>query len=325
MPRSAAGALVLILVLLASNVAGAQPAIERQLAQAAREHERGRIERARRLWLSIARRAPLDGRAAIRLAELLPEDPSTPPTAALVARAREAERALIAHLDAAGENVRVRHLLAWAIAWRGDHTRAIEDVSTTVGLHDEPAAALLSRLAALAARRGDLRAAQRALEAAHRAVPEDVNVIADLGAVELALGEASRAVERFSFIAGRHPEDLSARRDLAGALVAAGRASEAVDVLARALERHPEEPDLALELATAALEAGQGEVAQQAARRAVERATPNDGRAHAVLGSALALMRRRSEAEQAFAEALRRDRNELRAQHGMEALRRGTP
>jgi tetratricopeptide (TPR) repeat protein len=297
--------------------------VDAWLARAEHAHRLGQHERARRFWLRAIAVAPRDGRAPIRLAEVLPEDSAAvaEPSALVRARAQEAERAFDAYFEAGGDDVRARRLSAWAAAVGGDHARAIEAAAGLAGLSDVESATLLSRLAALAVRRRDLRAARRALEAANRALPQDNDVLSDLGAVELALGDPDRAAEHFARILGRRPEDLSARRDLAGALVAAGRANEAVALLAQAVERHANEPELRLELAYAALEAGQAQLAERAARAAIAALGADDGRGYAALGSALALQHRRAPAERAFREALRRDPNDARARQSLDALR----
>lgn len=308
---------VLCCLSLLSSPAVAQ---DRALQQAERAEQRGQRERAWRILARAAARRPEDGRAAIRLAALLPQDPAE--VAQPIERARAVEAALSAHLDAAGESVAARRALGWAVAAHGDHARAIESIAGLAGLQDVESAALLSRLAAVAVLRDDLAAAERALEAAHRALPQDNTILSDLGAVELARGDPSSAADRFSRILGRQPDDLGARRDLAGALVASGRTEEAVALLEQAVTVHPEEPELRLELARAALEAGQAIVAERAARGVIPALADDDGRGHSALGAALAAQRRRSEAELAFAEALRRNPRDTRARQALEALQR---
>ncbi len=308
-----------------SSVTSAQSsrAVERWLAAADRAAERGQARRAWRLWTRAATSAPADGRAAIHLAGALPTEPERVVDASpsLRGQAERAARALDAHLDAAGESAsaEARRALAWAVAF-ADHERAIELASGAAGREDEPAAALLRRLATVAVLRDDLAAARRALEAAGRALPQDSEVLSDLGAVALALGDPEGAVERFGRVLGRHPEDLDARRDLAGALVAAGRAGDAVALLAQAVTQPADVPALAIELARAALEAEQPDVAARAARGATRALPETDARGHALLGVALAAQHRRAEAEAAFEEALRRDPDDLIARQGASAL-----
>ncbi len=292
-------------------MASAQAPLERGLASAERAAQAGQTRRAWQLWRRLARRYPADGRAAIAMARVEPLDR---------ARAAEAEHALEAHLAAApSPSVEARRLHAWMVAAR-DPAGGIDRVIPLVGLQDAEAAILLARMAALAIEEDDLEAARRALEAAHRAMPQENAYLSDLGAVQLALGDPAAAAESFARILGRRPDDLAARRDFAGALIAAGRPAEAVTQLAQALERHPEEPELAIELARAALEAGEPALAERAARAAIEALGDADARGHSALGAALAAQRRREAARLAFAEALRRDPRDLRAQQGLEAL-----
>lgn len=308
---------------LAPAAAPAQAPLERALAGAERAAQAGQARRAWTLWRRVAARYPEDERAASRMAAELPRAPEAlaTPSDTLLARAAEAERALEAHLAATAEpSASARRLHAWSLAAR-DHARAVERAAEAAGLQDAEAAALLARLAALSVLRGDLRAARRALEAAHAAMPQASVHLSDLAAVELALGEPEAAATRFARVLARDPGDLGARRDLAGALVAAGRAGEAVALLEEAAARHPEEPELAIELARAALEAGQPRAAERAARAAIAALADTDPRGHAVLGAALAARGRREEAELAFGEALRRDPRDLRARHGLDALR----
>jgi tetratricopeptide (TPR) repeat protein len=301
--------------------------LERELAQADRAAQAGQTARARRIWVRAARRAPQDGRAALRLAAALPQDVVRAAALGetLAPLAREADDALVLHLAALGENAtpEARRARAWSLALGGDHARAVEAVAAMVSLQDAECAALLSRLAALAVHREDLRSARRALESAHRALPQDSDVLADLAAVELALGDAGRAVERFARVVARRPSDVDARRDLAGALLAAGRGPEAIAALEEAARLRSEAPELRLELARAALEAGQPAVAERAARAAISALASDDGRGHAVLGAALAAQRRRAEAEAALSEALRRDPDDVRARQVLDALRGG--
>lgn len=319
---------VLVSLLLASSVAGAQSArVERWLARAERAADRGRMAEARRIWRRAARRAPEDGRAAIALAGALPHAPEEVAQAPERIRdqADEARRLLDAHLEvASGEAKEARRARAWTSAVLGEHERAIEAVAGIAGLQDQESAALLRRLATLAALRDDLAAAERALLAAHRALPQESGILSDLGAVELARGHPERAVERFARVLGRAPSDLGARRDLAGALVAAGRAEEALPLLSAAVEAHPEEPELRIELARAALEAGRPRVAEREARAAIAELPPDDARAHTTLGEALAAASRHDGARAAFEEALRRDPDDARARMGLESLRAAT-
>jgi len=312
-----------------STVAAAQgrpDAIERLLARAAQLEERGRGAAAERLRLrALERAAPDDGRPALALAAALPTDPRSPRT--LSSEAREAAGRIADALDAFASEA-PRHerraeadrLRAWARALAGELERAVEQASGAAGLQDRASAELLRRLATSAALEDRLAIAQRALEAAHRAWPQDNAILSELGAVALARGAPTVAIEHFQRVLGRRPTDLAARRDLAGALVAAGRADGAAALLSRAVAAHPEDLNLRLELAHAALEAGDAALAERAARAAAERLPGDDARAHAVLGSALAAARRPAEARAAFREALRRDDRDLRARQGLAAL-----
>lgn len=303
--------------------------VTRHLERAETARQQGR---ARRAWAILGRAVesapPDDARAVIAWAEALPADPSEP-SAVWSARAERVRDAVDTFLEASprhGEAPRLGRLRAWAAALAGDHLAAIERASGAAGLQDRASADLLRDLATLAVIRRDLDAARRALLAALRAYPQGNGVLGDLGAVELALGRPNRAVERFGRILGRHPEDLDVRRDLAGALVAAGRAEAAVALLTRAIPRYGDEaPELHLDLAHAALEASDATVAERAARAAIEHLAEDDGRGHTALGAAFAAQRRRGDAEAAFAEALRRDPDDLRARHGLAALRSPEP
>jgi Flp pilus assembly protein TadD len=325
------GAVVLGAFAAVSSVAEAQPrrdgTLERWLASAERAAERGHMERARALWRRAARRAPADARAPVRFVEkALPQDAASvaAPTSSVRARALEAQRWLMAHLDVA-DSPEARRALAWVTAVLGDHTAAIETAAGIVRPHDASTAELLRRLATLAVLRDNLPAAERALAAAMHALPQDAAILTELGIVELARGRPDRAVEHFARVLGQRPDDLRARRDLAGALVAAGRAAEGVELLSQAAQAHPSEPEVQLELARAALETGNAAVAERAARAAAAVLPARDARAHATLGEALAARGRLVEAEAAFTEALRRDPEDLRARTGLESLRRRRP
>lgn len=316
----------LVSVLLFASAASAQSRqIERLLASAELAAERGRDAQALRLWRRAAALSPEDPRAALRIARTLPADAAAAVEAndAVRERAEEARRLLDAHLEVAtGDTAAARRARAWASAVLGDHEGAIEAVTGLAGLQDGDSAALLRQLATLAVLAGDLPAAARALVAAHRALPQDSAILSELGAVELARGDPEAAIERFARVLGRDPSALDARRDLAGALVAAGRPDDAVELLSAAIEAHPSEVELQLELARAALEAGQPQVAERSARAALASLPDGDGRGHTTLGEALAASGRRSAARAAFEEALRRDPHDLRAQMGLDSLRR---
>lgn len=324
-------------LLVVSTPAAAQPRggagsgadrVRRLLDRAEAAESRGQGARAWRLRARAVDRADEgDGRAALALGRSLPTEPSDAAAPPWPERAAAAAEALQRYLDAADprEHAEARRLHAWATALAGDRVGAIERAAGAAGLQDRAAADTLRRLATLAVRHGELAPARRALEAANRAYPQDNAVLADLGAVELALGEPGSAAERFARILGRQPTNLSVRRDLAGALVASGRADAAVELLARAVERHEDRPELRLELAYAALEAGEPRRAERAARGAIARLPEDDGRGHAALGAALAAQRRSGDAARALREALRRDPDDLRARRGLEALESPAP
>ncbi len=294
------------------------------LSRAEAARARGQDARA---WAAIGRAArrsaPGDGRPAMAWGALLPTAPEEPaaPWRERAATARDAIDAFLAEAPRSPDAARAGRLRAWAAALAGDHAAAIERAAGAAGLQDRESSALLGRLAALSVRRGDLLSAQRALVAAHRAFPQDDDTLRDLGAIALALGRPTEAVEHYARIVGRRPQDLDARRDLAGAMVAAGQADAAVELLGNAVEHHPGHVDLWLEHAHAALEAGRGSTAERAARAAIERLDATDGRGHAALGAALVLLGQREAAAAAFDEALRRDPRDVRARQGRDALR----
>ncbi|MGE0789696.1 MAG: tetratricopeptide repeat protein [Sandaracinaceae bacterium] len=327
MPRAAVVLLALSFSSFCAAPAAAQPAAD-ALARAEREVARGHRTRAWAILARAAERAPSDVGLATALARLLPAASALPAGRAdpgVASRAASARDALRRALAAADETsppapAEAYRALAWATALAGDLDAAVDDAEARVGLQDRESAELLRDLATIAAGRDMLRLARRALEAALRAYPQDNSTLTDLGVVELALGEADAAAERFARILGRVPTDIDARRDLAGALVAAGRADSALALLARAAEHHPEDPELRLELAFAALEAREPAQAETAARDAIARLPTSDARAHAALGAALAALERPDDAREAFREALRRDPRDVRARQGLSAL-----
>ena len=322
-----AGVVVLGALLLSSTVVTAQPSptVTRLLDRARAAAERGHEGRAWALIGRAVREAPAGDESGVTaLAAALPTEVAEP-TSVWRQRAAETRDAIDAFLEAApahADLTRLARSRSWAAALAGDHVEAIERAAGSAGLQDRASADLLRDLAALSVVRRDLHAAQRALAAAHRAYPQDNEVLADLGAVELALGRPGAAVERFGRILGRQPADFDARSDLAGALVAAGRAAEAVELLAPAAAHYGDaHPELHLELAYAALEASNPRVAVTAARAAIAVLGDDDARGHTALGAALAASQQRDEAESTFEEALRRDPRDVRARQGLEALR----
>lgn len=301
--------------------------VQRLISVGVRLHEAGRLVQAERQIRRAQQLAsPEDGRPALALAALLPEEVAAPVPVSVRQRAARSLTALDTFLAAAPLDplaATATRARAWSRALSGDHQRAIRNTLSAAGLQDRENATLLRRLALLAIVRDDLASARQALAGAHRAYPQDSAILSELAAVALALGDPDAAAESYQRVLGRDPQDLGARRDLAGALVAAGRPAGAVTLLSETLEQHPDELDLWLELSHAALEAADHETAARAATQAVSRATPRDGRAHAALGSARAAQGRLEEAEDAFTEAVRRDPNELRASQGLETLRQG--
>ncbi len=323
--------------LLLSTPAAAQPpegappardAVGRLLERAALQARAGHDAAAWRILGRAQRRvAAEDGRVALALGRALPTELRGAPEAPWPDRARAAQAALAAfleasqgHADGPADGAEARRLEAYAAGLGGDLEGGITRASATVGLQDRATAQALRDLATVAVDRAQLALARRALEAAHRAYPQDNALLRDLGVVELALGEPQAAAERFARVLGRQPTDLAARRDLAGALVASGRADGAVELLTQATRAHPDDVELWLELAHAAVEAGAPQTAERAARAAIERAAPSDGRGHAALGAALAAQHLPAGAADAFREALRRDRGEPRARRGLDAL-----
>lgn len=311
--------------------------VERWLQQADREIARGRTHRALPLLRRVMQRAPGDPRGVLRLAELtLPIEPvevTWEPAAEVRASATEViagiDRALAgvegAAPIAAAVRAQLEALKIWAGAVAGDHRAAIDATVRAAGRLDERSMRALRRLAVLAVRRGDLGAADLAIGEARRAWPDDVGLIGEQGAIRLARGQVAQAIEIFREAVQRAPEDLEARRDLAGALLQAGDARAAIDLFARVAQVRPDDWSAHLDLARAALEGGDASRALAAADEALRRAPRDEPEPSLILGEALAALGRRQQAMAAYREALRRAPGHPRATEALRALEARAP
>ena len=299
-PAAAAGPLLLaLLAASAPRAANAQsdppdPRVERARAAATsalqvrplRPRDIRRAERALVRWIALA---PSDSRIAVAASLRLPD------TAEDAARMDEPEAAessrwvlgLLSALTPA-DRAPVERLRAWAYAVRGDEDEALALLARYAGVHDEPSAMALRRLAALALRRERHPLAEQALQVALRAYAEEPALVGELAAFAIARGEPDRAVRLLQRELRHRPDDRSLREDLAGALLAAG-AAEAAYRQWRTLADGASLRDasrLHRATARAALSLERFELGRVGARRALGVA-PDDGEARLLLGLSL--------------------------------------
>jgi Flp pilus assembly protein TadD len=301
---------------------------DRALASAERLLARGRRDRALAAFEALARRAPVDGRAAMRLCALtVPEGDETLAVHGVsreeveaAARtcleltsahrqAAEAARAPIAAEAAEAER--------WARAIGGDRAPYLEQLRERL---DERAVPALRRLAVLALRAGAIAEAESSLELARRVRPGDPQLASDLGAIRLARGDAEGAVAFFRAAVVGRPGDRAALHDLAGACLQAGETATGVRILASLASDAPDAVEPWLELAFARIELGEFARAAEDARHALANAAPDDARPALALADALRLAGETAAARAAYQEALRRDPGSPRARASLAAL-----
>jgi tetratricopeptide (TPR) repeat protein len=303
--------------------AGEQRAVERALARAEQALARRQRDRALALLEASTRRSPHDGRAALRVCELL-----VPDTDGTVASVLAGERAGAARCLAAltlvtlapGDEIEARFsaALVWARALTGDRGPALSRLaSRPLDERDTPA---LTRLAALAIGADALDDADTALSLARRVRPNDLSLAADLGAVRLAMGDAASAATLFRAVVAGHPGDRDALHDLAGAYLQSGEHAAAVRLLEQLARDEPDVGGRWLDLARARTELGAYAEAAEDARRAVDLGTADDTQACLALGDALRLGGDTEGARRAYEEAVRRDSRSLRARRALESI-----
>ncbi len=298
--------------------------LERTLVGADAELARHRQRQALVLLRRAVVRAPTDARAPLRLAELLlPAELPERADAALLATAAEVGTALEAAASAPGVELatlrRLQRYAAWARAVSGDRAGAVDLLATRCGRLDEDAAQLLRKLAAESARAAQLADAVTALTHATRCAATLIATLAELGAVQLARGRTTQAIDTFREVVRRLPGDEDALRDLAGALLADGQSRDALALYGAVTSRCPTQSRCQLDLARAALEAREPARSVSAAREAL-RLDTRDPAPALVLAAAELALNRRVEAAEAYREALRRHPGDLRATEGLRAL-----
>jgi len=325
-----------VAILSSRTVVAAQPAppavspgsddrvLERMLARADLEFGRRRQRQALVLLRRAVVRAPTDARAPLRLAELLlPAELPERPDAALLARAAEVRTAVEAAANAPGVELttqrRLQRHAAWARAVGGDRAGAVDLLATRCGRLDEDAAQLLRKLAAESARATLLADAESALTHATRCAATLIAPLAELGAVQLARGRTTQAIDTFREVVRRLPGDADALRDLAGALLADGQSRDALALYGAVTSLCPTQSRCQLDLARAALEAREPARSVSAAREAL-RLDARDPAPALVLAAAQLALNRRVEAAEAYRDALRRHPGDLRATEGLRAL-----
>jgi tetratricopeptide (TPR) repeat protein len=314
------------MALLLSSVPAHAPAqTDRLVARAEAAASAGRWPRARRLYRRALREDPRDPRAALALAEHLPDalDPGVAEEAAEVLGALDALSPSFLDVDTARAVERHRAWVATLVAHAGNDDEgldaAVDRLAARVGVQDGAGAAMLRRLAAVALRDGDRRRARGALVAAARAMPQARETAIDLALLELSDGAPQAAIDRLERALLRYPDDAEIRRDLAGALLAAGRPAEALGLYRALRAANPDRGALALEHGRVALAAGELAEAQRAAEDA-EAQLPAAPEPPTLRGLVAAAAGRVEDAEAAFREALRRDPAHGPASRGLQAL-----
>jgi tetratricopeptide (TPR) repeat protein len=298
--------------------------LERTLARAESELARGRTRQGLALLRRAVLRAPTDARAPLRLAGLLlPAELPERADTVTVASAEEVRSACEGAASATGIDVttkqRLERLAAWARAVGGDRAGAIDALASRCGRLDEDAALLLRKLAAELARAEQLLEAETALLHATRCAAQLIAPLSELGAVRLARGRTTEAIETFREVVRRLPGDADALRDLAGALLADGQARDALALYAAVTSTCPTRARCQLDLARAALEAQEPLRAVTAAREAL-RLDGRDPAPALLLAAAQLATNQRAQAAEAYREALRRHPGDVRATEGLRAL-----
>lgn len=264
----------------------------RELAQAQRLLDAGRVARARNVLKRSLRRAPtLDAaRLAVRLLPGLSDATEASP---------RAQRDTVWILEALQplSGAEAERLRGWTLAVAGQSEDAIQAVS--VRAQDADSATLLQEMAALFVARDALEHAERAMRRALRILPQSRELQLGFATLQMARGRPEHAVRALLSVLGLDPHDHVARRDLAGAFMAAGRHEEAMTTL-RHLTRESDQPRDELLFADAALELGRHRVAEEAARRAID---AGESTGYSTLALALAAQGRRSEAMRALGDA----------------------
>jgi len=298
--------------------------LERWLARAERDVERGRTAAAISAWESAAQRAPQDPRAPLRLADvLLPptlddsSDDASRTSAGAVRVALETAAAAPALDHATQRALLLRAAFAQAVS--GDHEGAVTALATRCGRLDAESASMLRLLAAAAIRRAELAAAEGALDHALRCAGPGEALHGDRGAVRLARGRTAEAIDDFREVVRLRPGDGDALRDLAGALLAAGRTRDALTLYEGLAARTPDDAAARLDVARAALQGRELPRAVAASREAM-RLAPRDAEPALVLAAALLAQGDRTAAMRAYEEALRRNPDDRRAREGLRAL-----
>jgi len=164
-----------------------------------------------------------------------------------------------------------------------------------------------ARLAAVAVRNqsGDVKGALAAAQAASVALPENQQILAMFGQMQLAAGEPQQAIATFNKLAAAMPESPAPLILVARAYVAAKDFDAATQAVRKALALQPDRLDVQRDAIALLLAAGQPDEALADAR-ALQKARPDDPVGYILEGELFLAQKKMNEAATAYAEAFKR-------------------